>query len=377
MASPKTFTPTLSVSRCALAGILLALAAVGHAQPLPAHAAPATAPATAQSSAPTDPRPAPGFRDLQVPATPAQPALSGGLWFPTRAEGPRDRVFDTAIFHGTEVVRSDSVQAGRFPLIVLSHGMGGHWRSLAWLANGLAREGAVVAAVNHPGSSFGDTDLRRSLDHGSRVEDLRRVLNAVLADPVLAPHLDADRIHAVGFSFGGWTALSIGGLRGDLGAYADYCARSAHRHCTDIARAGIDLRQLDAARWERSYKDPRIQRVVAIDPGLHQGLTAAHASELTRQTLLIGLGEGEYRLPDTDFSDPVHGLARQLPWARTRLIAPAFHFSALPLCKPAGPALLAEERDDPVCTDPPGADRRDIHRALIAATARHLGLNGR
>jgi len=134
------------------------------------------------------------------------------------------------------------------------------------LGAGLAQQGAVVVGVNHPGSTFGDYDMRRSLDHGSRVSNLKATLDALLADASIGPRIDPQRIYVAGFSLGGWTALSIGGLRGDLNAYARYCAESGHRHCRDIARAGIDLTQLDASIWNRSYRDPRVKAVAAIDP---------------------------------------------------------------------------------------------------------------
>jgi predicted dienelactone hydrolase len=231
-----------------------------------------------------------------------------------------------------------------------------------------------VIGVNHPGSTFGDYDLVRSLNHGTRVNDLKTTLDALLGDADLGPSIDQERIYAVGFSLGGWTALSMGGLRGDLGAYAHYCAASNHRHCRDIARAGIDLTQLDAPTWNRSYRDTRVQAVAAIDPALHQGLSRAQASDMVDRVLLIGLGQGADRLPDADFSAPDSTLTGILPWARIALIAPANHFSALPVCKPEGAVLLAEDKDDPVCTDPPGTDRQAVHHHIIHSIARHFGL---
>ena len=46
----------------------------------------------------------------------------------------------------------------------------------------------------------------------------------------------------------------------------------------------------------------------------------------------------------------------------------------LPLCKPAGAAILAEEKDHPVCTDPAGADRAAIHRQVLADASAFFGL---
>ena len=55
-------------------------------------------------------------------------------------------------------------------------------------------------------------------------------------------------------------------------------------------------------------------------------------------------------------------------------MAPAAHFSALPPCRPRGPAILAAEGDDPVCDDPPGTDRALLHKRIVARIAAFLGL---
>lgn len=320
----------------------------------------------------------PGFRPWQGPSTANARPLDGALWYPASGGGPTKLLFDSPIFQGMPVQQAAPVRSGRWPLVLLSHGVGGHWRSIAWLGVGLAQQGAVVVAVNHPGSTYGDYNMLRSLDHGSRVKDLSTALDALLADPAVGPHIDKDRIYAAGFSLGGWTALSMGGLRGDLLAYTRYCAESGHRHCRDIVRqGGVDLTTLDAARWNRSYRDPRVKAVAAIDPALHHGLTVAQASDMLKPVLLIGLGQGADRLPDTDFSPPGSALTQILPGARIEVMAPAFHFSALAVCKPAGPALLADDGDDPVCSDPPGTDRPALHQRVIRSIATHFGLNGR
>ncbi|GAA6142459.1 dienelactone hydrolase family protein [Hydrogenophaga sp. 5NK40-0174] len=278
------------------------------------------------------------------------------------------------MFLGQAMHQDAPVQAGRWPLVLVSHGVGGHWRSLTWLEAGLAQHGAMVLGINHPGSTHGDYDMRRSLDHGSRVRDLQAAMDAVLADPELSAHIDTSRIYVVGFSLGGWSALSIGGLRGDLNAYTQYCAASGHRHCKDIARADVDLAQLDAAQWNRSYRDPRVKAVAAIDPALHQGLETSHARDMVSSVLLIGLGAGADRLPDTDFSPGHSTLTSILPKAKVETLAPAMHFSALGICSPQGAKLLAEEGDDAVCTDPAGTDRPALHRRIVALIANEWGL---
>ena len=102
------------------------------------------------------------------------------------------------------------------------------------------------------------------------------------------------------------------------------------------------------------------------------GLVSVHVSDLIDRVTLVGLGEGNDRLVATNFD--ASGFAELLPGASILRLAPAFHFSALPLCKPKGAAILEEEGDDPVCSDPDGADRTALHGAIIDRLASDLEL---
>lgn len=67
-------------------------------------------------------------------------------------------------------------------------------------------------------------------------------------------------------------------------------------------------------------------------------------------------------------------MAALLPDAVIERIEPALHFTATPVCKPAGAAILLEENDDPVCTDLTGTTRAAVHGTIIEAMAGELGL---
>ncbi len=315
-----------------------------------------------------------GYGTLSMPAPHHGRVLQGAIWYPASGPGREVLIAENPVFHGVTVSRNAPMADGQHPLVLLSHGLGGHVRSLAWLAAGLAERGAVVIAVNHPNSTWGDFDIEAMLDHWTRVQDLTLALDWALADPGVAPHVDSNRIMAAGFSYGGWTALSMGGLRGDPGGLASHCReyRTTSPLCQDLARAGIDLDALSVETWSASYADDRITHVAAIDPGLTWGLKADHVTGLVDRVTLVGLGSGDDRLVATDFD--ASGFAELLPDAGILRLAPAFHFSALPLCKPMAAAILEEEGDDPVCTDPDGADRAALHAAMIDRLAADLAL---
>ena len=268
-------------------------------------------------------------------------------------------------------------QVGPFPVILVSHGWGGNLARLGWLSAGLAEKGAIVISVNHPNSTTGDMSSTSALNHWTRAQDLSLALDHVLKDPQFAPHIDAARIYATGFSYGGWTALSLAGLRGRAEGYDLYCkaAGSGSTHCDDIKKLGIEISALDDVKWNASYRDRRIAAAAAIDPGLTWGLNAADVEGLDVPTLLIALGQGKDRLAATDTSSAGSGFETLFPAARVERIVPATHFTALGLCKPEGAAILEEENDDPVCTDPAGTDRKLATAKIIDLIADHFNLD--
>lgn len=316
-----------------------------------------------------------GYVDLPITAPHHAAPLQGGVWYPDDGAGPAALLDDRPVFYGTPVRRDAPLRDGAYPLIVLSHGMGGLFLSLSWLAATLADNGAVVVAANHPGSTFGDFEMDRAMRHWTRAQDLTAAIDTVRADPFFAAAVRDTPVYATGFSYGGWTALSLAGARANLAGYRHACDTGVGgRHCEDMARQGVNLADLDAAPWDASYRDPRVTAVAAIDPALLHGVTREDVADISADVLLIGLGAGDDRLQDSNFDADGADVLQKLPAATALTIAPATHFSALGLCKPAGAALLVEEGDDPVCDDPAHADRAVIHAAIAAAISRHFGL---
>ncbi len=284
---------------------------------------------------------------------------------------------DNAVFYGTPVLKDAMPLAGQHPVVLMSHGWGGNYARMAWLSAALAERGAIVVAVNHPNSTTFDLDLDEAFNHWTRAEDLSAALDSVLKDPTFAPLIDETRIYAAGFSYGGWTALSLGGVRANRDGLFSYCeaAGPQSQFCAELTKSAHDPASIDEDKYNASYKDARVSRVAAIDPGLTWELTSGDVVDLDAPLLLIGLGEGDDRLAATDTSARGSNFEALVPQASVQDIAPAMHFTALGVCKPAGKAILLEEKDDPVCTDPEGTDRAQVLGAIIDSVADHFDLN--
>lgn len=315
-----------------------------------------------------------GHDRFEVAAAHRATPLAASVWYPLGTPTYQGLIGDNAVFHGTPAYVGAAIAPGAFPLVLLSHGSGGNMDNLAWLSSALALKGAMVLAVNHPGSTSGDSSPRRSLRLADRAADLEAALDHLLADPAFAAHVDPSRIASLGFSLGGATALNLAGARTDRGLYRDYCARlgEAAADCAFFAKGGVDFANLPEA-FEGEMRDPRINAAIAIDPGMTYALDLASVAALELPVLLINLG-GEERWLAVDVSARGSDLASLLSDAEYAVAAPANHFTFLGLCKPEGSAVLAQERDDPVCDDPAGADRAAIHAVIAEHIAAFLGL---
>lgn len=308
----------------------------------------------------------PGFQQRSLPAPHRARALEVLLWYPAPAGGSAVSVAENRLFYGSAARQGAPVAKGRYPLVLVSHGMGGHAAGLGWIASPLAQSGFIVAAVNHPGSTTGDVSAAAAVQVWQRPADLSAVLTALLADPAWAAHIRPEKVGVLGFSLGGYTALALAGARVGLADYVRYCdvpvpAGTVVAECPWFARGGVDLRQLDATRFGQDHRDPRIRAVVAVDPGLAQAFVADSLRRIDIPVQIINLGQSG-QIPLAVAAAP---LAALIPAARYATVPDAAHFSFLGVCKPGGAALLASEGDDPVCDDGGGRSRAEIHRELL------------
>ena len=314
----------------------------------------------------------PGYDRFDLSAAHRARPVAASLWYPAAGPTYRAPVGGGSIFQPVEAFMGPAVAAGRHPLVMLSHGSGGDADTLGWLSAELVARGAIVLAVDHPGSTSGDSSPRRSVDLDVRARDLSAALDAVLADPAFARFVDRDRIGAVGFSLGGTTALGLAGLRFDGAAQDARCATGPDAaDCAFFLNGGV--RFADRPGFEGDARDRSVRRAVAIDPGFGGAVVPGSLAETSARVTLVNLGEAD-RLGAVDVGPDGNDLARRLSGAAYVVIAPAHHFTALGACAPGAAALLAEEGEDPICTDPEDVDRADVHARLVEAVAAGLGL---
>ena len=303
------------------------------------------------------------FRQLNIHEVSSRP-LNIAIWYPTTETGSPEKVGDNSAFYGTSVLRDAAPEMGEHPLLLLSHGYGGNWRNLNWLATEMVAQGYIVAAVDHPGTTTFNKRPQDARELWRRPQDLQRAMVKIITAPSLAGKVDVQRIAAVGHSLGGWTVLELAGARFDAARFQNDCRVNARLSaCKLIHTLGID----DAAdRLAANEGDPAIKAVVSLDLGLARGFTPESLSQIAVPVLIMMAQADSDELPARLESGY---LAEYIPVAVRRVVSVegATHFSFMQQCKPGAMALIAEKEpgEEIVCQDGGTWSRATIHHQLV------------
>jgi predicted dienelactone hydrolase len=304
-----------------------------------------------------------GFDQVPLYADSDRP-VKASVWYPSQTTFPVERIAENAAFLGTNVVRVGTPLAGKFPLVVISHGYRGNWRNQNWLATKLAQEGYVVASLDHPGTTSFDHSPQAAAQWWQRAGDLSRLLDWLLNESYLLPNIDANNVTAIGHSLGGWTVMLLAGAQFDRDQLKQECGLNASpRVCGLMPELGLDRAQTGEPTG--SLKDNRIKQVITLDLGLARSLSRQSLQALTVSTLILAAGVDIGDLPQAEES----GFLAQYITKNNRqyIVYPdAAHFSFMQLCKPNAIAMLEEEvpGDGIVCQDGNERSRDELHQVM-------------
>jgi predicted dienelactone hydrolase len=264
---------------------------------------------------------------------------------------------------------------GKLPVILLSHGFGGSARIMAWFGIAMARAGAIVIAVDHPGNNAVDPmTIPGAGLWWDRVDDLRAALAAAERNPSIGGRIDAARIGVAGFSAGGFTALVAAGARVDRGAFMRFCAHHPRDAvCGPQQEFPIDLLHGEAvlkqppfaaetARAADDHSIANVRAVFVMAPALVQAIVPASLAGM-RLPVVVMLGDSDLTAPP-----PTNGLvvARTVPGAKLIELHGVGHYDFLATCTPAGRKLV------PQCVAKVPQDVTHL-RAIQAAAALFAG----
>lgn len=158
--------------------------------------------------------------------------------------------------------------AGKFPLIIVSHGYVGSRYLMTYLTENLASKGYIVVSIDHTDSTYRDANAFQSTLL-NRALDIKFVLN-YMADTNeqnknIAAIMDTENIGIIGYSMGGYGVLNVGGA-----GYSD----GLGQFFSGMTEGNTAISQLLASNPEyQKQRDSRIKAIVALAPwGMTQGV---------------------------------------------------------------------------------------------------------
>ena len=302
-----------------------------------------------------------GWRQMSIAgATPEAPATTVALYYPTQTPAHAMRMgpfTPNVAFHGAP----ESMVKG---LIVLSHGTGGSELGHSSLAEALAEDGYLVAALRHPRDNWQDQSLLNDSPQAyftERPRQVSRVIDALLRDPQWKDRITRDargpRVGAVGHSAGGYTVLALAGAQPDLSRITGHC--DANRADDPIfcstGRAGQPLAQAFATPPSGApLTDPRVRAVVALAP-VGVVFTAQSLAKVRIPAAVYEAEKDRWLVPRFHTG----WITRNLPAAELRRVPNAWHFAFMDT-----PSMPISTADGDIRADPPGFDRAAFLRQL-------------
>ncbi|HKY99559.1 MAG TPA: hypothetical protein VJ112_00155 [Rhabdochlamydiaceae bacterium] len=270
----------------------------------------------------------------QVPAKKAP-----GVW--VRCDEARDAPLSTA--------------TGKYPLIIFSHGNGGDRLTTAWLAEILAANSYIVAAVDHWGNTWNNKIPELFVRPWERPKDISFVIEKLLQDPLLKDHIDQAKIGFVGYSLGGTTGVWIAGGKACLNENPRAEGTPQLELPKGVTQDVID--KVDFHEANLSYHDPRIRSMLVLAPALARLFDEKSLKKINIPVSIIA--------PESDRVVPIEQNAKCFAKNITRsklfiVNGKADHYVFLNQVTVIGRRLI----DVSLYNDDPSVDRHEVHETV-------------
>ena len=302
-----------------------------------------------------------GWRQISIAGPgPEAPATTVALYYPTQALAGAIPMGPFTPHVATAAAPESSVKG----LIVLSHGTGGSELGHSRLAEGLAEQGYLVAALRHPRDNWQDQSLLNDSPGTYFIERPRQVswvIDALLRDPQWKDRIARDalgpRVGAVGHSAGGYTVLALAGGEPDLSRIAKHCdtERADDPIFCGTGRIGQPTAQPSATPSASApLADRRVRAVVALAP-VGAVFTAQSLADIRLPVAIYGAEKDRWLVPRFH----AEWIAQNLRGVQLHRVPNAWHFAFMDT-----PGMAIPSKDGDIGADPPGFDRSAFLKQL-------------
>ncbi len=284
---------------------------------------------------------------------------------PLLAGPPKTPIFE----HGSVVWSGVPTIESKRPLIVMSHGTGGSALMLLWVAKAFVQQGYIVVGVNHHGNTALE---KKKYAQGytlwwERAQDLRVVTEKILASKVWSNKIDHSKIGVLGFSLGGYTAISTLGGRTDIGRFEAFCKSGEGDFTCEPQKEFPNMYtefealkntpnvKLSLAEHNRDYSVGHFKAAYIIAPAVLQAFTPKSLAAIKRP-VRITVGTHDVTAPANTNALWLH---QQIPGSGYNEIDNVGHYTFLSECGAGGKRILPD-----LCNDQKGVERRSIHQMV-------------
>jgi predicted dienelactone hydrolase len=243
----------------------------------------------------------------------------------------------------------------KYPLIMMSHGNGSDRMNCSWIAEILAANGFIVAAMDHHGNTWNNKIAECFVKIWERPIDVSFVIDQVLKDPRFGPHINAEKIGFVGYSLGGQTGVWMAGGKLDRFDKPVLNEIPADQIPNIVTQEVID--SIDFSPSKESYRDTRVSAFFLMAPALGDLFDVPSLESIEVPVYIVA--------PESDHIVPFETNAKFFATKMTKSIftlipGAANHYIFLNEVTKGGKMLL----DKKLAFDPPSVDRKKVHHEV-------------
>ncbi|UBF28366.1 alpha/beta hydrolase [Kovacikia minuta CCNUW1] len=244
--------------------------------------------------------------DPNLQSTPSSPSRDNNQSLPTKTSTPGRQIQVDIYFPELNQAQLPK----KLPVIVISHGLGSDRTAFAYLAQHLASYGFAVLVPEHPGSNTKQfeallrgvaSEVAEPSEFIDRPLDITAVLNNIelraKSDPSFLGRLNLQQVGVIGQSFGGYTALALGGAPINMLELESGCQDLENTLNLSLllqCRA-FDLKKIKN-QTEINLHDSRVKAVIALNPFTSKVFGQTSLNQIKIPTMIVS-GNGDTVAP--------------------------------------------------------------------------------